>query len=249
MAQRRRLAWGAAIAAVLLSAIGVTVVAARRDDTEERAVEIPTSRAPSTTSTSATTTTTTLPPPPETTAPAPEPPITAPSAPIVEATPVDPGPPVHRVYTYSVIVDGAVSGSVNDLRATAQSVWNDDRSWHAAGIDFVEVGDGGSFTLVLANPFEVPKYAPGTCDAEYSCTNGGYVVINDDRWVGGSGNWPGPLDQYRTMVLNHEVGHLLGLGHQYCGGGLAPVMQQQSIDLQGCAPNPWPLAWELDSVR
>ena len=128
-------------------------------------------------------------------------------------------------------------------------MWNDDRSWHAVGIDFVEVPDGGSFVLVLANPNEVPKYAEGTCDAEYSCTNGGYVVINDDRWVGGSGNWSGSLDDYRTMVLNHEVGHELGLGHQVCGGGLAPVMQQQSISLQGCAPNPWPLPWELDEVR
>jgi hypothetical protein len=76
-------------------------------------------------------------------------------------------------------------------------------------------------------------------------------VIDDDRWSQGSRNWPGPRSAYRQMVLNHETGHWLGLAHAYCPGpgALAPVMQQQSIDLQGCAMNSWPLEWELDSVR
>ena len=53
------------------------------------------------------------------------------------------------------------------------------------------------------------------------------------------------------MVINHETGHWLGLGHAYCSGPgqLAPIMQQQSIDMQGCQINSWPLPWELDAVR
>ena len=58
------------------------------------------------------------------------------------------------------------------------------------------------------------------------------------------------MRDYRHMVVNHEMGHWLGSGHQYCGGigQPAPVMQQQSIDLQGCAFNPWPLDWELGQI-
>jgi hypothetical protein len=54
------------------------------------------------------------------------------------------------------------------------------------------------------------------------------------------------LRDYRHMVVNHEAGHFLGFGHANCGGPgqLAPVMQQQSINLQGCQHNPWPLQWE-----
>jgi hypothetical protein len=32
-------------------------------------------------------------------------------------------------------------------------------------------------------------------------------------------------------------------------GAFAPIMQQQSIDMQGCQINAWPLAWEINLVK
>jgi Protein of unknown function (DUF3152) len=51
-------------------------------------------------------------------------------------------------------------------------------------------------------------------------------------------------------VVNHEVGHWLGFGHSRCSGAgrLAPVMQQQSIGLEGCTFNPWPLPTERATI-
>jgi hypothetical protein len=89
----------------------------------------------------------------------------------------------------------------------------------------------------------------GACDVVWSCRNGSNVVINEDRWLGASPAWNeagGGLRDYRHMVVNHETGHWLGFGHATCSspGAPAAVMQQQSMGLQRCAPNPWRLARE-----
>jgi hypothetical protein len=80
------------------------------------------------------------------------------------------------------------------------------------------------------------------------------VVINNDRWLYASTAWNnqgGSLEEYRSMVINHETGHWLGFNHSYCPGTgqPAPVMQQQSIDLQGCVFNPWPTATETAILK
>jgi hypothetical protein len=161
-----------------------------------------------------------------------------------------PQPPVGRIVTFSVVTDGPVVSDVNELALVASAAYTSPQGWRAAGIAFAKVDAGGDFTLVLANPRNVAAYDP-VCSFLYSCTVGRYVVINDIRFAYGSPAWPGPLDWYRKMVINHETGHWLGLGHDYCPapGARAPVMQQQSIDMQGCQINSWPLPYELDAVR
>jgi hypothetical protein len=161
-----------------------------------------------------------------------------------------PETPVTRTVTYSIAVDGAVISDVNELARLAEETYANPQGWRGAGIAFQRVDSGGDFTLVLANPRHVEHYDP-VCSFLWSCSVGRNVVINDIRFAYGSPAWPGPLDWYRKMVLNHETGHWLGLGHAFCAaaGAPAPIMQQQSISLQGCQMNSWPQAWELDLVR
>ena len=77
-----------------------------------------------------------------------------------------------------------------------------------------------------------------------SCRVAGKVVINLDRWRTSVPHLVRarlPLDTYRLYVINHEVGHQLGHHHERCPGvgRPAPVMQQQTLFLNGCTPNPW----------
>jgi len=155
--------------------------------------------------------------------------------------------------TYDVTTKGAVYASLSEFKLLANQTLNDSRGWARMNVRFVEVASGGRFTLVLSEASQLPTFSSG-CTADYSCRAGRYVVINQDRWMGATLSWNnagGSLRDYRHMVVNHETGHWLGHDHQTCGGAgqAAPVMQQQSIDLQGCSFNPWPLPSELWSTQ
>ena len=158
------------------------------------------------------------------------------------------GPPT-RIITYEVHGWDNAS-NLEQFAATAAETYADPRGWSFGGsVAFVRVPSGGSFTLWLSAAAHLPSFG-APCDSSYSCTQGRNVIINETRWLNGSPAWNASgasLADYHHMVLNHETGHWIGFGHQLCGGPgqLAPVMQQQSISLQGCAPNPWP----LDSER
>ncbi|MFD5409769.1 DUF3152 domain-containing protein [Streptomyces nojiriensis] len=111
------------------------------------------------------------------------------------------------------------------------------------------------FQLVSSGPvdFTVKVATPGTTDrlcdvttpasrGNVNCRTGHTVVVNLKRWVQGSPQFDGPVQQYRALIINHEVGHEIGRGHESCAGpgALAPAMMQQIKGLDGCLSNAWP---------
>lgn len=155
-----------------------------------------------------------------------------------------------REVTYMVASKGAVTADMDEFRSQVNQTLNAPNGWSRLGVRFVRVESGGQFTIWLSEASQVPSFSPGGCDAIVSCRVGSNVIINELRWVNGADAWNaagGSLRDYRHMVVNHETGHWLGHGHEYCSGAgqPAPVMQQQTLDMQGCTPNPWPQAHEL----
>lgn len=156
------------------------------------------------------------------------------------------------VFTYTVKTDASQS-SLATFSTLASETLNDPRGWSQLGVTFKEVPSGGQFNLILAAAHRLPAYSSG-CSADWSCRVGVSVIINENRWNGATDAWNsagGNLRDYRHMVINHEVGHWLGHGHASCprAGAYAPLMLQQSINLNGCKFNPWPLASELWTSR
>lgn len=162
--------------------------------------------------------------------------------------------PIVRTVSYSVATKGNINADLTEFKQLAAETLNSPNGWARLGVSFVQVDTGGDFVLWLAQDIEVPSFSPNGCDSTYSCAVGSDVIINQTRWQNGSDSWNaagGSLRDYRQMVINHETGHWLGHGHRYCSGAgqIAPVMQQQSMDMQGCTPNPWPQPQELMSSR
>lgn len=159
-----------------------------------------------------------------------------------------------RTISYCVAARGVNEAALAGLRSKLVQTLGDIRGWSLEGqVVYKEASTGCSFTVWLAAAAQVPSFG-GVCDSTWSCRIGPNVVINYDRWQNASPAWNrngGTLDEYRDMVINHETGHWIGFGHASCGGAgqKAPVMQQQSINLQGCVFSPWPSASEVASAR
>ncbi len=135
-----------------------------------------------------------------------------------------------------------------DFAPFVSRTMSDPRGWVRAGFD-VREDPSADFLVVLAEGDEVDRLCtPYDTGGEFSCQNGGVVAINIERWREGVEHWPEDLAHYRTMLVNHEMGHLLGQHHRGCPGPgrPAPVMQQQSGSIEGCRANAWPLEDEID---
>lgn len=126
---------------------------------------------------------------------------------------------------------------------TVMRTLNDERGWGADGsVTFARTDGDADIRVVLASPDTVDAMcAPLRTRGLYSCGRYGHAAINHTRWVEATDEFE-DLTTYRRYVVNHEVGHLLGHQHVRCPGAgeLAPVMQQQTIQVAPCLPNAWP---------
>ncbi|MBQ0902288.1 DUF3152 domain-containing protein [Micromonospora sp. U21] len=157
-----------------------------------------------------------------------------------------------RLLRYRVAVERDIRGlPVAEVAAEVSATLNDPRGWTAGGtwrLRRVGAGAPADFTVYLATPGTRDELCQDVPDGYTSCRNGQRVVLNVARWVKAVPGYGADLSTYREYMVNHEVGHRLGLGHERCPGRgrPAPVMQQQTLGLHGCTANAWPYP---DGVR
>ena len=193
---------------------------------------------------------------PSTSAPAPSAAASTPSAGPAQVVPAGTGhvvlvpgrSPVSgtgRLHRYTVSVEDGLGIDPVDFAAQVQRTLADPRSWgHDGAMAFQRVDSGpADIHVVLASPTLTDRMcAPLKTQGKLSCGNGSTAVVNSFRWLRGADAYVGDLPEYRHYVVNHEVGHTLGHGHEQCGGPdrLAPVMMQQTKGVGACLPSPWP---------
>lgn len=174
-------------------------------------------------------------------------PVDADAAPSADAEDDGAGADGAEVRTYAVRVETGIGVDADEAAEEIAAILADPRGWQELeGVRFVQVADpaDAAMTLSIGSPPTVDEMClPARTGGRWSCRIGAEVALNSDRWLHATPTYD-DLALYRAYMINHEVGHFLGHGHRSCPGAgePAPVMLQQSIDLQGCVPNTWPSA-------
>lgn len=148
-----------------------------------------------------------------------------------------------KLIRYRVEVEVDLPYAVDDFARDVDRILGDRRSWTKTGLYSFQRNETGPLRIVLATPETTDRLcAPLETGGEVSCRAGNVVAINALRWSRGAGSYGKDIKRYRTYVINHEVGHSLGLPHVSCPApaARAPVMLQQTLGLDGCKANPWP---------
>ena len=157
-----------------------------------------------------------------------------------------PDPGADQVVTVRVEVEAGLPVDGETFAGFVMDTLNDERGWgHDGAVSFARTDGDPDVRVVLASPDQVDQMcAPLATNGEYSCGRYGHAALNAMRFAQATEEFlaEGSITAYRQYLINHEVGHLLGHQHQDCPGNgeVAPLMQQQTISLDGCTPNAWP---------
>lgn len=156
-----------------------------------------------------------------------------------------------KTKTFTIEAEGGLGLDLAQFATSVRAILSSDQGWevqdkvHFVGLtpEQAKAGRTADVRITLASPDLTDELcAPLNTNGEVSCNRQGRAVINAKRWALGV-TYCDDLALYRTYLINHEVGHGLWHQHEFCPspGANAPILQQQTLGLQGCKAWPYPV--------
>lgn len=155
-------------------------------------------------------------------------------------------------YRYNIIIDESLNLRKNLIEEKIESVLDDSHGWKKLGYKFHRSTTNLDFVITIV-PNKIVKKVCNfdglSCATMFRNKNKTDIIfLNLKKWQKGSAKSKQNVDLYRTYMINHEVGHILGRGHikhEDCKPGTkCPIMVQQTLGIGKCKPNVFPLSWE-----
>lgn len=164
---------------------------------------------------------------------------------------------------YCIVIDPILKLKHNLIIKKINTTLADKRGWRKLGysfnlIELAEINKARHDIIITISPNETVKKIckfDGLSCADY----GTYIAhLNMEKWQKGCAGSKLSLQDYRTYMILHEVGHLLDKGHTtikehrehraVCKSNMAimkaPIMMPQTLGIGDYKPNCWPLSFE-----
>ncbi len=141
--------------------------------------------------------------------------------------------------TYRVSIDPDVDYSLEDFRLLLAIYLSSPDGWEQYGYTFEEDQKHGYVHIRLSSSSTIEKSCGLSPNLSCAELGGKRMYLNATRWLKGARQSKLDLENYRQYMVSHEMGHILGKGHDTCPckGCPAPIMVQQTLGLHGCSPN------------
>ena len=151
----------------------------------------------------------------------------------------------NDILKYHISIEDGLKRSLTHFGNIVDNILQDKRTWKRYKFVRTYNEKESNFKIILTKPASIYSI----CQMKgLSCTNmiTKDVFINSNRWFNGSKPSKMDLNSYRKYLINHEVFHALGGGHNICKENqICPVTHQQTIGMpQNSKPNPWPRPFE-----
>ena len=162
-----------------------------------------------------------------------------------------------KILSYSIILYPKLGLDIPETIAKIKSVLYDSNGWTKFGYRFTEVpyrvltrqskvNEHPNFIITIAPNRIIKKICnfTGLSCADSTNPKRKIIYLNLERWLNGSKKSKLSLDNYRTYLIGHETGHILGKGHlkskDFESGTICPIMVQQTKGIGHLKPNCYP---------